>query len=88
MATLQDKVERASATRIDEVAATADREIATAAGARWARSQTRAATAGSAPPRPRPTLALIRAALASGQPFAEPLARARRAARRHGARRA
>lgn len=71
MGTLQDKVS-GLATRIDEVAAQADREIASAQ-TRVGEIETQAATALGAAETDA-AVALIRAALASGQPFADPLA--------------
>ena len=72
MGTLQDKVS-GLATRIDEVAANADREIATAQ-TRVGEIETQAATALGAAETDA-AVALMRAAMASGQPFAEPLAK-------------
>ena len=70
MGALRDKVS-GLATRIDEVAANADREIATAR-TEVGEIQTRAATALGAAETDA-ALALVRAAVASGQPFAAPL---------------
>ena len=70
MGALQDKVS-GLATRIDEVAANADREIATAR-TEVGEIQTRAATALGAAETDA-AVALVRAAVASGQPFAAPL---------------
>ena len=67
---LQDKVS-GLATRIDEVAANADREIATAR-TEVGEIQTQAATALGAAETDA-AVALVRAAVASGQPFAAPL---------------
>jgi hypothetical protein len=72
MGTLQDQV-GALATRIDEVAAVADRQISSAQS-QVDEIQTRADTAVGAAAA-ESDAALIRAALAAGQPFAEPLAR-------------
>jgi hypothetical protein len=69
---LQDRVGSLAA-RIDEVAATADRQIETAQQ-RVAEIQSQADTALSAKA-VEADLALIRAAVASGQPFAEPVQR-------------
>ena len=72
MGTLQDNV-GALGTRIDEVAATADRQISTAQS-RVDEIQSQADTAMDAAAA-ESDVALIRAALAAGQPFAEPLDR-------------
>jgi len=74
MGTLQDKVSGLAAD-LDEVAANADREIATAQ-TRVGEIQTQAATALGAAETDA-ALALVRAAVASGQPFAAPLAKLR-----------
>ena len=72
MGTLQDKVSGLAA-HLDEVAANADREIATAQ-TRVGEIQTQAATALGAAETDA-ALALVRAAVASGQPFAAPLSK-------------
>lgn len=72
MGSLGDKV-AALATRVDEVAAEADRQIQTAQS-RVGEIQARADTALSAA-ETGADVALIRAAVASGQPFEEPLGR-------------
>jgi hypothetical protein len=72
MGTLQDKVS-GLASRVDEVAANAEREIATAQ-TRVGEIQTQAATAlGEA--ETDASVAMVAAAMASGQSFAEPLAK-------------
>ena len=83
MGTLQDNVS-ALAARIDEVAANADREIATAQ-TRVGEIQTQAATALGAAETDA-AVALVRAAVASGQPFADAARAAHRTAGDHGAR--
>ena len=70
MGTLQDKVS-ALATRVDEVSAEADRQIATAQ-TRVGEIQTQAASALGAA-ETGAAVALVRAAIASGQPFADAL---------------
>ena len=72
MGTLQDQV-GALATRVDEVAAVADRQISTAQS-QVEEIRSRADTAAGAAAA-ESDAALIRAALATGQPFAEPLGR-------------
>jgi len=72
MGTLQDKVS-GLASRVDEVAANAEREIATAQ-TRVGEIETQAATALGAAETDA-SVAMVAAAMASGQSFAEPLAK-------------